>query len=85
MTKQVLQETMEQKKVFLLTMVRTILWANYQLVTKVPYQPAVASGELTYYENKFMGIQFDVNDALSVSYNVDESDKNVRAAVAVGA
>ena len=49
------------------------------------YQPAVASGELTYYENKFMGIQFDVNDALSVSYNVDESDKNVRAAVAVGA
>ena len=49
------------------------------------YQPAVASGELTYYENKFMGIQFDVNDQLSISYNVDESDKNVRAAVAVGA
>jgi hypothetical protein len=49
------------------------------------YQPAVASGELTYYENKFMGIQFDVNDQLSVSYNVDESDKNVRAKVADGA
>ncbi len=49
------------------------------------YQPAVASGELTYYENKFMGIQFDVNDQLSISYNVDESDKNVRAAVADGA
>jgi len=65
--------------------------ANYTMgqlsvgYTEGHYQPAVASGELTYYENKFMGIQFDVNDALSVSYNVDESDKNVRAAVAVGA
>ena len=47
------------------------------------YQPAVASSELTYYENKFMGIQFDVNDQLSVSYNVDESNKNTRAKVAV--
>jgi len=46
------------------------------------YQPAVASGEITYYENKFMGIQFDVSDAVSVSYNVDESNKNARAAVA---
>jgi hypothetical protein len=49
------------------------------------YQPAVASGEVTYYENKFYGISFDVNDALSVSYNVDQSDKNARTAVAVGA
>ena len=49
------------------------------------YQPAIASGEITYYENKFMGIQFDVNDQLSVSYHVDESDKNVRTAVAVAA
>ena len=49
------------------------------------YQPAVASGELTYYENTYMGIQFDVNDQLSVSYNVDESDKNVRAKVAAAA
>ena len=49
------------------------------------YQPAVASGEITYYENTFMGIQFDVNDAVSVSYNVDESDKNARSAVAVAA
>ena len=48
------------------------------------YQPAVASGELTYYENTYMGIQFDVNDQLSVSYNVDESDKNVRSKVANG-
>ena len=47
------------------------------------YQPSVASGEVTYYENKYMGIQFDVNDQLSVSYNVDESNKNTRAAVAV--
>ena len=46
------------------------------------YQPAVASGEVTYYENKFYGISFDVNDTLSVSYNVDQSDKNVRTAVA---
>ena len=45
----------------------------------------LTSGELTYYENKFVGIQFDVNDALSVSFNSDESEKNVRAAVAVGA
>jgi hypothetical protein len=49
------------------------------------HQPAIASGEVTYYENKFMGISFDVNDAISVSYHVDQSDKNVRAAVAVAA
>jgi hypothetical protein len=49
------------------------------------YQPAVATGELTYYENKFYGIQFDVNDAISVSYNIDESEKNQRVAVAVAA
>ena len=49
------------------------------------YQPAVASGEITYYENKFMGIQFDINDSISVSYNVDESNSNARAEVADGA
>ncbi len=49
------------------------------------YQPAIASGEVTYYENKFMGIQFDVNDSVAVSYNVDESQKTTRAGVAVGA
>jgi hypothetical protein len=48
-------------------------------------QAAVASGELTYYENKYIGIQFDVNDSLSVSYNRDESEKTTRAAVASGA
>jgi len=47
--------------------------------TEGGYQPAVASGATTTYEHKFMGVQFDVNDALSVSYNVDESTKSVRA------
>ena len=49
------------------------------------YQPAVASGELTYYENQFYGISFDVNDAIAVSYNIDKSEKNSRAEVATGA
>jgi hypothetical protein len=49
------------------------------------YQPAVASGELTQYENQFYGIQFDVNEQLSLSYNVDKSDKITRAKVAVAA
>ena len=49
--------------------------------TEGGYQPAVASSEITYYANKFMGIQFDVNDQLSLSYNVDESEKNARAAI----
>jgi hypothetical protein len=53
--------------------------------TEGGHQPAVASGEIVYYENKFYGVQFDVNDSLSVSYNVDESDRNTRTAVAVGA
>jgi len=49
------------------------------------YQPAVASGEVTYYENTYLGIQFDVNEQLSLSYHVDESEANVRSAVAVAA
>jgi len=52
------------------------------------YQPATgaaADDETIYYENKFYGIQFDVNDNVSVSYNVDESIKNTRTAVAVAA
>ena len=55
--------------------------------TEGGYQPAVGltSEETIYYENKYYGIQFDVNDALSVSYNIDESEKNTRAAVALGA
>ena len=52
--------------------------------TETGYQPAIASGEIAYYENKFMGISFDVNDSLSVSYNVDESDKNQKVKVANG-
>ena len=53
--------------------------------TEGGYQPATgnsADDETIYYENKFYGFQFDVNDSLSVSYNVDESSKNTRAKVA---
>ncbi len=46
---------------------------------------AAANDETIYYENKFYGVQFDVNDSLSVSYNNDESEKNTRTAVAVAA
>ena len=56
--------------------------------TEGGYQPATgaaANDETVYYENKFYGIQFDVNDALSISYNIDESDQTTRTAVAVGA
>ena len=49
------------------------------------YQPAIASGELAYYEGKKWGIQYDVSDAVSLSYNMDKSEKIVRVAVAVGA
>lgn len=45
-------------------------------------QPAVASGEIAYYENKSWGVQFAVNENLNVSYNYDESAKNQRVAVA---
>jgi hypothetical protein len=48
------------------------------------YQPALASGEIAYYENTFMGISFDVNDSVSVSYNIDESDENQKVKVANG-
>jgi hypothetical protein len=53
--------------------------------TEGGYQPAIAAktgGETVYYENQFLGVQFDVNDALSVSFNRDESQKNQRIAVA---
>ena len=46
---------------------------------------AAANDETIYYENKFYGVQFDVNDNLSVSYNNDESEKNTRVAVAQAA
>ena len=46
---------------------------------------AAANDETVYYENKFYGIQFDVNDQVSVSYNVDESEQNTRTAVAATA
>jgi hypothetical protein len=56
--------------------------------TEGGYQPATGSdtNDVTiYYENKFYGAQFDLNDAVSLSYNVDESIKNTRAEVAVAA
>ena len=53
--------------------------------TEGGYQPALASGATVTYENTFMGIQFDVNDALSLSYNVDESVKATRQTIAAGA
>jgi hypothetical protein len=56
--------------------------------TEGGYQPATgltADDETVYYENKYYGIQFDLNDAVSLSYNVDESEKNTRAAVATAA
>ena len=46
---------------------------------------AAANDETLYYDNKFYGIQFDVNDQLSVSYNQDESESNQRVAVATAA
>ena len=55
--------------------------------TENGYQPATgltAADETVYYDNKFYGISFDVNDSLTVSYNNDKSEKNTRAAVAVG-
>ena len=55
--------------------------------TENGYQPATGAttDDVTvYYENKFYGFQFDVNDQLSVSYNMDESEKNTRAEVANG-
>jgi len=48
-------------------------------------QAAVASGELTYYENQYIGIQYDINDSLSVSYNIDESLETAKSAVGAGA
>ena len=55
--------------------------------TEGGYQAATggaANDETIYYENKFYGVQFDVNENLSVSYNNDESEKNTRVAVAQG-
>jgi hypothetical protein len=56
--------------------------------TEGGYQPAtgLTAGDGTvYYNNKYYGIQFDLNDAISISYNVDESEKTTRNAVAAGA
>ena len=53
--------------------------------TEGGYQPAnglAADDRTITYENKFVGAQFDINDALSVSYNEDESLKSSRNAIA---
>lgn len=47
-------------------------------------QPAVANSEITYYENKSYGISFAVNESLTVSYNKDFSERNIRSGVADG-
>ena len=48
--------------------------------------PIVAKGsEVTYYETDSYGIQFAVNEALSVSYGVEKSEKSTRTAVASAA
>ena len=44
-------------------------------------QPAIASGEVTYYTNTYYGAQYDVNDALSLSFNRDKSVKTTRESV----
>jgi hypothetical protein len=51
--------------------------------TEGGYQPAVEGGNTVTYRNKFTGAQFDVNDSLSVSYNMDESIRSTRAATIV--
>ena len=46
---------------------------------------AAGNDETLYYENQMYGVQFDVNDSLSVSYNIDKSEQNQRVAVAQAA
>ncbi len=56
--------------------------------TEGGYQAATgltANDETLYYENKFYGVQFDVNESLSLSYNRDKSEQNQRVAVATAA
>ena len=55
--------------------------------TEGGYQPATgaaANDRTITYENKYVGAQFDVSDAISVSYNKDESTKSSRNAIALG-
>ena len=56
--------------------------------TEGGYQPATgaaANDRTITYENKYIGAQFDVNDALSLSYNKDESTRSTRNAITAGA
>ena len=52
------------------------------------YQAAtgLTAGDATVtYDNKFYGIQFDINDNLAVSYNEDESTQRTRQTIVAGA
>jgi outer membrane protein OmpU len=48
------------------------------------YQDPTTTGFTTVYEKEYAGIQFDVNDALSVSYAVEDLERRVRSAIAAG-
>jgi hypothetical protein len=48
------------------------------------YQDPTTTGFTTVYEKEYAGIQFDVNDALSVSYAVEDLEKRVRSAITAG-
>ena len=53
-------------------------WVNLQLVTqKVDITP-VDTAEAVIYEKKSYSLQFAVNDAISISYGIDEIDQGTR-------
>ena len=49
------------------------------------YNDAVDTAEAVIYEKKSYSLQFDVNDAISISYGNDEIDQGTRSAVAATA
>ena len=48
------------------------------------YQDPTTTGFTTVYEKEYAGIQFDVNDAISVSYAVEDLEKRTRSAITDG-
>lgn len=48
------------------------------------YQDPTTTGFTTVYEKEYAGIQFDVNDAVSISYAVEDLEKRTRSAMAAG-
>ena len=48
------------------------------------YQDPTTTGFTTVYEKEYAGIQFDANDAISVSYAVEDLEKGTRSAMAAG-